>query len=142
MWQMAISMKLLGASLFAMRLPSVLMGSFLILLLYRIALIFSNGNRQMALISAALLTFSNFHLQLIAGIHGMDHNDVAHGFYICASIWAYAEYTRNPGRFWVVLIGILSGFAILNKWLTGLVVFLGWGFNLLLFSKLIQKNQN
>ncbi len=140
MWQMALSMKLFGVSEWAMRLPSAIMGTLLIIILYRIALILTNNNK-VALLSAFLLCFSNFHLKLISGITGMDHNDVAHGFYILTSFWAYAEYCRRPKWYWAVLAGIFSGAAILNKWLTGLLVFLGWGCNIL-FQWLKEKQAN
>jgi 4-amino-4-deoxy-L-arabinose transferase-like glycosyltransferase len=130
MWQMALSMKVFGVSEFTMRLPSVLMGTLMILILYRIVLLFSN-NKKIALIAAGLLTLSNFHLQMISGIKGMDHNDVALGFYVLCSIWAYAEYTRSPKWYWVILIGLFAGCAVLNKWLLGLLVFSGWGINIL-----------
>lgn len=130
LWQMALSMKIFGVSELSMRLPSVLMGSIMILLLYRITILLTD-NKTTALIAAALLSFSHFHLVLITGIKGMDHNDVAFGFYVLAAFWAYAEYTRSGKWTWAVLIGIFSGCAILNKWLTGLMVFLAWGFYLL-----------
>lgn len=138
MWQMALSMKIFGVSEWSMRLPSALMGTLLILLLYRIVIILTS-NKRIALFAAILLAFSNFHLKLIAGIHGMDHDDVAHGFYVLASIWALCEYKKSNKWYWVVLIGIFSGAAILNKWLTGLLVFLMWGI-MLLFSMFKEKN--
>lgn len=126
MWQMAFSMKLFGVSEWAMRLPSAFMGTILIFLTYRIAVLLAK-NKTVALLAALMLAFSNFHLQMIAGIHGMDHNDVAHGFYVLASIWALCEYHRENKWQWVILIGVFSGAAILNKWLTGLLVYLIWG---------------
>lgn len=126
MWQMALSMKIFGVSEWAMRLPSALMGTIMIVMLYRIALLLT-GKKRVALWAALLLALSNFHLYMTAGIRGMDHNDVAHGFYILASFWAYAEYQRQQKWYWVVWIGIFAGAAILVKWLTGLLVFLGWG---------------
>jgi 4-amino-4-deoxy-L-arabinose transferase-like glycosyltransferase len=130
MWQMALSMKVFGVSEFTMRIPSVLMGTCMILILYRLAILLTS-NRHIALIAAGLLALSHFHLQMIAGIKGMDHNDVALGFYVLASIWAYAEYTRRPKWYWIVLVGLFAGCAILNKWLLGLLVFLGWGINIM-----------
>lgn len=130
MWQMALSMKIFGVSEFTMRLPSVVMGTLMILILYRIVILLTD-NRKIALIASGLLAVSNFHLQMIAGIKGMDHNDVALGFYVLASIWAYSEYTHKPRWYWIVLIGVFAGCAILNKWLLGLLVFLGWGINIL-----------
>lgn len=126
MWQMAFSMKVFGVSEWSMRLPSAIMGTLLILLTYRIAILLTK-NKTVALLSSLMLAFSNFHLQMIAGIHGMDHNDVAHGFYILASIWAFCEYHQKNNWQWAVLIGVFSGAAILNKWLTGLLVYLIWG---------------
>lgn len=131
MWQMAFSMRLFGVSEWSMRLPSALMGTILIIIIYRIALLLTN-NKYIALISSLLLTFSNFHLQMISGIHGMDHNDVAHGFYILSSIWAYCEYLKSKKWYWCILVGLFSGCAILVKWLTGLFVYLIWTLNIVL----------
>lgn len=132
MWQMALSMKVFGVSEWSMRLPSAIMGTILVLMIYRIAVLL-NLKKQVALLTALLLACSNFHLQMIAGIHGMDHNDVAHGFYVLASIWALLEYQKSKKWYWIVLIGVFSGAAILNKWLTGLLVYLIWGVALLKF---------
>lgn len=131
MWQMALSMKVFGISEWSMRLPSALMGTLLILIIYRVAILFGLRKRA-ALLVSLMLAFSNFHLQMISGIHGMDHNDVAHGFYVMASIWALFEYRRSPKWYWAVLIGVFSGAAILNKWLTGLLVYLIWGLALMI----------
>jgi 4-amino-4-deoxy-L-arabinose transferase len=141
MWQMAASMKLFGVSEFAIRLPSAMMGALMILLLYRITLILTN-NKLVSSIAALLLCFSNYQLQLISGIEGMDHNDIAFEFYMLASCWAYAEYCISKKWYWVIIIGLLSGCAIFNKWLIGLAVFLGWGINMLYqFYKTKSINQ-
>jgi 4-amino-4-deoxy-L-arabinose transferase-like glycosyltransferase len=130
MLQMALSMKLFGVSELALRLPSVFMGSAMVLLLFRISYLLTT-NTTISLLAASLLCFSHFHLELVAGIHAMDHNDVAFGFYVLASIWAYAEYLHNQRWYWLFLVGGFAGCAILNKWLIGLTVFLGWGANIL-----------
>lgn len=126
LWQMALSMKIFGTSELAMRLPSVLMGSLMIVLLYRITLIVSKS-KWAALFAALLLACNNYQLNLISGREGMDHNDIAFGFYVLASFWAYAEYLYTQKTKWIILIGIFAGCAILNKWLTGLLVFAPWG---------------
>ncbi|MBK8444449.1 MAG: glycosyltransferase family 39 protein [Sphingobacteriales bacterium] len=130
LWQMALSMKIFGVSEWAMRLPSALMGTVMVFFLYRITLL-TTYKRSTALIAAALLGFSNYHLELISGYHGMEHNDVAFGFYVLASIWAYSEYLRRNTLQWAMFIGFFAGCAILNKWLTGLLVFSGWGIKVL-----------
>lgn len=142
MWQMALSMKIFGVSEWSMRLPSAIMGSLLPLIIYRIAILL-NLRKRAALLAALLLACSNFHLQMIAGIHGMDHNDVAHGFYVLASIWVLFEYQQSKKWYWILIIGVFSGAAILNKWLTGLLVYLIWGIVvvLLIYGKYPIKKQ-
>src|SRR5690606_18424335 len=139
---MALSMKVFGVSEWSMRLPSAIMGTLLILIIYRIAILI-NLRKQVALLTALLLAFSNFHLQLIAGIHGMDHNDVAHGFYVLASIWALFEYQKSKKWYWIILVGLFSGAAVLNKWLTGLLVYLIWSVALivLIYKRELVKKQ-
>lgn len=131
LWQMALSMKIFGVSEFALRLPSVMMGSLMLVMIYRITFNLTQ-NKTTSLIAALLLCFSNYQIQLISGIEGMDHNDVAFEFYMMASCWAYTEYVKSNNWYWVILIGIFSGSAILNKWLVGLAIYLGWGINLLI----------
>lgn len=131
LWQMALSMKVFGISEFAVRYPSVLMGALMVPMVYRIAVLYTK-NTFIAFGAAILMCCSNFHLELISGYQGMDHNDVAFGFYVLASIWAYTEYIQHKKASWIILIGVFAGCAILNKWLTGLLVFSGWGLNILL----------
>lgn len=130
MWQMALSMKIFGVSEISLRLPSVVMGTLMILLLYRITFLLTR-KKIIALVASLFLCFSQFHLEMIAGIQGMDHNDVALGFYVLCSVWAYTEYNRTQKWYWAVLMGLFAGCAILNKWLLGLFVFLIWGINIL-----------
>lgn len=139
MWQMALSMKLFGISELAFRLPSVLMGSLMILLAHRIAWLLSNNHYRISILVAVMMTFSCFQIRSIAGIQTTDHNDIAHQFYILCSLWAFAEYLRKPTLKWAFWIGCFAGAAILNKWLTGLLVFLGWAFLGVLFQEFRSK---
>ncbi len=135
MWQMALSMKLFGVSEYAIRYPSVLMGATMVPVVYRIASLLTR-DKVIAFCAALFMCVSAYQLDLISGYKGMDHNDVAFGFYVLASFWAYAEYINaTSGRrrwHWVVLVGIFAGCAILNKWLVGLLVFAAWGINLII----------
>lgn len=126
LWQMALSMKVFGVSELAVRLPSVIMGTLMIVLVYRISLL-TTANKTAALMSAILICFNNYYLNLISGREGMDHNDIAFGFYVLASFWALAEYLNKGAWKWVVMVGLFAGCAVLNKWLTGLIVFAPWG---------------
>ncbi len=134
LWQMAVSLKLFGISLWSLRLPSVLMGTVSIFFIYQIAEIWFK-NKKIAFLSALLYTFFNYHLELISGRNGTAHNDLAFGFYILASFWAFTRFTISEKKIkWAVIIGIFVAGAILNKWLVGLLVYATWGFYIL-YSK-------
>jgi 4-amino-4-deoxy-L-arabinose transferase-like glycosyltransferase len=137
LWQMALSMKVFGVNTIALRLPDVIMGAFVILAVYRIALIWTN-NLTTAFFSALLIATSNYHLELTSGLMALDHNDLMMGGYVTLSIWSFFEYTKDPNRKWIILTGIFVGCAILTKWLTGLLVFGGWGIWLLLSEQRFQ----
>lgn len=126
LWQMALSMRLFGVSEWAMRLPSLLMGTASVWLVYRITWLLSR-QKVAACIAAIIVACSCYQLNLISGREGMDHNDVAFNFYVLASFWAACEYVQCKTWKWALWIGFFSGCAVLNKWLTGLLVFLPLG---------------
>jgi len=138
LWQMAISMKLFGVNTIALRLPSAIMSAFLVFPVFRIGtIVFS---KQIGYIAALLTAFSYYQSELVSGSFGMDHNDMAVCFYVMMSIWAFYEYAQNRENWkWLVLIGLFSGFAILTKWLTGLLVYAGWG--MVILYDLIQSRK-
>lgn len=131
MWLMALSMKIFGVSEFSIRYPSALLGAVMPVLTYRITFLMSK-DKLWAFAAALFMCFSNYHLELISGVMGMDHNDVVFGFFILASVWAYAEFTESRKLYFLLLIGLFAGCAVLTKWLGGMLVFGGWAFNLLL----------
>lgn len=132
LWQMALSMKLFGVHLFSLRLPSALLGAITIFFTYDIAKHWTKDTTT-AFLSALLLTFSFYQLELTSARFTLEHNDIAFIFYVTASIWAFVKYIQSKFSLkWAVAIGILVGCAVLNKWLTGFLIFGGWGLYLLL----------
>ncbi|MCW3070639.1 MAG: hypothetical protein JWO44_529 [Bacteroidetes bacterium] len=129
LWQIALSLKLFGLNEFAVRLPSMLMMSIIPLMIYRIGK--ASLNERTAYYGALLFASAFFVHELCTGFPPSDHNDVAFLFYITASIWAWVEYETSGKKHWLILIGLFSGFAVLVKWLTGLLVFSGWGISIL-----------
>ncbi|MBP5400569.1 MAG: glycosyltransferase family 39 protein [Bacteroidales bacterium] len=129
-WQIALCFKLFGVSEFTLRLPSVIMSTLMIPLCYRIGKLFVD--RRLGFYTALSAAFSWFLLDLVSG-HGVsDHNNVCFVFYVTASVWSWMEYVRSGRKWgWAVATGVLSGCAILTKWLTGLLVYLVWGVYLL-----------
>lgn len=130
LWQIALSLKLFGISTFALRLPSIIMGTLMVPMLYDLCRQLRTSHFT-AITAAAMHACCFYHLELVSGNVGMDHNDVAFAFYVLASIWAYACYVRKRTWRWIVLIGVFAGCAILCKWLVGLVVYAGWAVALL-----------
>jgi 4-amino-4-deoxy-L-arabinose transferase len=132
LWLMALSMKVFGVGTLAMRLPSALLGALLVWPVYRLGVL-ALGNALAGYLGAVLVTFAYYQLELISGAIGMDHNDLAFLVFVTGSIWAYYEYRANSRPVgWLVLVGVLAGAAVLCKWLTGLLVYGGWGLDALL----------
>ncbi len=132
LWQMALSMKIFGVNEVSMRLPSVLMGTLSVYFIYDMALKWLK-NRNIAFLSALLFAVSYYQLELTSGRFSLDQNDVAFAFYMTASFWAFTRYLQASSRLkWAVLTGVFVGAAVLVKWLTGILVFGGWGLWLLL----------
>src|SRR6218665_1384794 len=127
---MAVSMKAFGVSEFAARHPNVLMGTLMIPMIFQLIRSLTNNSR-IALLAAGLFCCSNFHLELVGGIRSMDHNDLCFEFYVLASVWAWIKYRQTQKKYWLILVGIFSGAAVLTKWLIGLFVFLLWGTKIL-----------
>jgi hypothetical protein len=92
-------------------------------------------NRKSGFYGAVLFSVSFFCLELCSGVMSMEHNDAAFLFYTTASIWAWAEFQVSKKRYWLFLVGLFSGMAVLVKWLTGLLVFSGWGLAILFRNK-------
>ena len=133
LWQIALSFKLFGISIFSLRLPSIIMTTLMVFPVYRIGKIVSG--KQTGIFAAVLLTGSHFIYQLNSGRIATDHNDVAFLFYVSLSIWAWFEKENSEKKYWIILIGLFSGAAILNKWLVGLLVYSAWGLYILLFKE-------
>lgn len=124
LWQIALSIKLFGLNELAVRLPSVMMHALLIFFIYRTGtLMFS---KTIGYYAALLFTCAYFPLEFLSGFYATDHNDNAFFFYSFASFWALLEYQVSKKTVFLVLVGLLSGCAILCKWLTGLLPYLVW----------------
>ncbi|MEX1191106.1 MAG: glycosyltransferase family 39 protein [Brumimicrobium sp.] len=131
LWQIALAIKIFGANVLAVRLPSILLHGLTTILTYKIGKI--GFNAQVGFYSAFVFALLNYPLELISGAHTADHIDVAFIFYITASIWAWMEYSKTKTLKWAVLLGVFVGLAVLTKWLVGLLVFSGWGVYLLVY---------
>jgi 4-amino-4-deoxy-L-arabinose transferase-like glycosyltransferase len=126
LWQMAISMKIFGVNTVALRLPNAIIGTLILWPVFRIGQIWT-GKTSIAFLGAFFYALSFQVLELTSGRLMLDHNDIMFGYYVTGSIWAFCEYIERPGWKWALVCGILAGGSILVKWLTGLLVYGGWG---------------
>jgi 4-amino-4-deoxy-L-arabinose transferase len=136
LWQIALSIKLFGTTEFAVRLPSIIMHAIIPLFIYRIGKI--SIGKETGYYGALLFAVAYFPLELVSGRFTTDHNDVAFLFYVTASFWAWFEYTRSGKKYWLILIGLFSGSAVLVKWLMGLLVYVIWAINVAVTKSTIK----
>lgn len=125
LWQMALSIKLLGANEFAVRLPSVLLSTATVGLFYLIGL--RTGGRAVAFWAAWLLAWTSYQLGMVAGAWAIEHNDVSFLFYVTLSIFLWLNFEYSGKRYYIYLTGLAAGLAVLNKWAPGILVYAGWG---------------
>jgi 4-amino-4-deoxy-L-arabinose transferase-like glycosyltransferase len=131
LWQMALSIKLFGNNVLAVRLPSMVMGSVLPIFVFLIGK--WHFGKRIGLFGALVMASNFFVNWLTQGMKPTDHNDVAFLFYVTASFTVFSFYAKtyyqksNLRRDLMVVIGVLAGIAVLNKWLVGLYVFAAWG---------------
>lgn len=125
LWTIALSFKLFGYSEFSLRLPSVLLATAMVPVLYRAGKLLLNP--RSGYIAALLWMTTIFVIELVAGREGSEHNDIAFVVWIGASIWSWLEYVFSGKTKWLWLTGLFAGFAILCKWLVGLLVYAAWG---------------
>lgn len=123
LWQMALSIKIFGANYFSIRLPSIIMHTLLIPVIYRVGNILYSSS--VGFYSALVFTFFHYPLELVSGVYTADHIDVAFMFYIMLSIWMYVELDISKNYKWLYFMGAFCGLAILTKWLVGMLCFAG-----------------
>jgi len=134
LWQIALSFKLFGISEFTLRLPDIILGVFMVMVGYRSGKLLVN--RWVGYFTGLMILSSIYLIELIAGRQELEHNDFAFLAYISLSIWSLIEYHYSGKKYWIYLIGIFSGVAILCKWLVGLLIYFGWA-----ILRMLQKRR-
>lgn len=132
LWVMALSIKVFGPTVFAVRFPSAVFSVAWVFFTHGIA--HALYGRRTAFIAALLMTFTNWTLSQVAGFEPTDHNDSAFVALVGGSLWAWYAVLPRSERRGVLLIGVFAGCAVLTKWLTGLLVFAGWGATVLVYG--------
>lgn len=125
LWLIAVSVKLFGATPFAVKLPSVLLSSLMIPALFRFMKRLTSD--RTAWFAALLLAAHSWSIQLVSGFRNTDHNDIIFSAFVLFSFGAWMKYADTQRRRDAIVTGILVGCAILVKWLPGMLVFIPWG---------------
>ena len=124
LWGIAGSMWLFGINEIALRLPSIILAST------AIYLIFSVGSylfdRKVGYLAAFLASINGLLITLVGGRTATDHVDVFFMFFILLAIYLSIQYIKKEQTIYSFLIGVSIGFAILSKWLPALIVLPIW----------------
>ena len=124
LWGIAGSIWLFGVNELAVRIPSVVLVSI------AIYLVFSVGsylfNRKTGYLAAFLFSINGLLLSLVGGRKATDHVDIFFTFFILLAVYLSIKYCKKGKFIYSVLIGITIGLAILAKWLPALIVLPIW----------------
>ena len=120
LWLMAGSIKLFGASEWAIRLPSLLLSTLGIYLTFRIARFFKDD--KVGLLAAFFQAVNGLLIEITAGRESTDHPDNVFFFFIELSVFWILIFFKRKSIFNLILIGLWLGLAIMSKWLPALIV--------------------
>lgn len=139
LWLISISIKIFGATPFAVKLPSAILSAMMVPAVYSI--VKRTVSERAGFIAAILLAAHSYSVQLISGFRNTDHNDVIFAAFVLFSFWAWVRYTDSQRKRDAILVGLLVGCAVLVKWLPGILVFGAWGLWLLQKSNRKDKTK-
>ena len=121
LWAIALSFKLFGISEFTGRFPSLFFSTVCIYLTYRIAF-FLYKDKKIALLAAFFHSVNGLVIEMACGRAASDHIDTTFFFILELSVFLSLFYFEKKKIYLVVLIGILTGLAVLTKWYVGLFI--------------------
>lgn len=124
LWTIAGSLALFGFNEFAVRLPSIILSSIAIVLVFKIATHFFNS--KTGFFAAFLVAINGLVIELTAGRVATDHVDIFFFFFILLGIYFSVKHVEKPGFTYCVLIGLSLGLAILCKWLPAIIILPIW----------------
>ncbi|MBS1585381.1 MAG: glycosyltransferase family 39 protein [Bacteroidetes bacterium] len=124
LWLIAISLKVFGVNAIAVRIPSIIMTTIGIKLMFDIGKHLYNS--RVAFVSAFLYSISGILIEMSAGRIATDHPEVAFAFFILLGVWYSVRHAQTGKLLYTILTGVAIGLAILCKWLPALIVLPLW----------------
>ena len=137
LWVMALSLRIFGINEIALRIPSILLSTAGIFIIYEIARILYSI--RVGYIAAFLFSIHGLIMELAGGRVPTDHYDVFFLFTISFAVFFSLKFAISKKVIFNVLAGISVGLAILTKWLPALIVLPIWLLFLLDYKNFIFK---
>jgi 4-amino-4-deoxy-L-arabinose transferase-like glycosyltransferase len=124
LYTIALSFKVFGINHFALRLPSILLTTIGIAIIYQLGIFVKN--KKVGFLSAFFFSINGLVIELSSGRVATDHIDIFFLFFISLAV-LFSFYTVHYHNKWFnVLIGVSIGCAILVKWLPAFIVLPIW----------------
>lgn len=138
LWMIALSMKIFGVNELALRLPSILLSTLAIFIIYKAATYF--GSKQTGLVAAFLFSVNGLILELVAGRTPTDHPDIFFMCFILFSVYQAILFSQSKKTVHNIACAVFAGIAILCKWLPALIILPIW-LLMVLESKHFTRNE-
>lgn len=120
LWFIAGSIKLFGTHTWAVRLPSLIVSTISIYLIFWIGKVLFD--EKVGLFSAFMLAINGLILELTSGRITADHVDIFYLFFVLLGVFFAVKLARFNHWVYNFLWGFVLGFAILTKWLPALII--------------------
>lgn len=125
LWGMALWIKILGNTVWAVRIMSFIYGMLAILLTWSIAKKFFN--MRIAFLATFLHAIHGVLIELIAGRTSSDHVETALLFYVELAVWIAVYFYQKKNKLLITaLVGFIAGLAFLSKWYPAGIIFPLW----------------
>ena len=124
LYSMALSMWIFGKNTIALRIPSIILSTLSIFATYRIGEILLS--RKVGILAAFLFSINGFIIESTAGRVATDHIDVFFFSLITIAIYHLLKSVERNSLKSIIIGAIITGFAILSKWLPALIVLPVW----------------
>lgn len=120
LWTMAMSLKIFGINALAIRLPSILLSSLAIWLVFLVGrMLYAE---KIGAIAALFCSINGLVIELSAGRVATEHIDVFFFVLVLISVYYVLKNKISQKRYFLVVAGIFCGLAILTKWLPALII--------------------
>lgn len=132
LWSIALSLKVFGITPFAVRIPSILLSTLCVYLVYYLGK--EIWNKRTGFLAAFLFAINGLILELVSGRITTDHVDIHFLFFILLSVVLAHYQAKHKGYIPLILLGLSLSLALLTKWLPALVVLPVYGVMFLAYN--------